>query len=683
MSGMDDNVAIISEWVPPSPSPSPMTFFSALLGDEIGLKEKYIGGNAGKCSSSDHFAEYGLFSDLRSGPRGGLMERIAARGGFNAPKLNTEGIKPSDILNPEAQSTFLMISPGLSPTTLLESPVFLSNSLPSPTTGTVPFVSNGCGRISDGDRSKDNSLLDDNDSSSFAFKPVAEATPSFFCSEPKVTQTFPQQSFPRMEVSAQSDTSFQSHNVEYHRFCSQVDFGRPLMEEDFDSNINNAVPSDQRMLGNCMGGPDELPDDEGDQKDNGVSTLGHGGAPPEDGYNWRKYGQKHVKGSEYPRSYYKCTHLNCPVKKKVEPSRGHITEIVYRGVHNHPKPPTNRQGVMGGSDMPEQVGVQGGTTDADQGWGSNLPKPSSSDWNQDNCEVASSPSEGLELCNPNNTDHQAQNGVQFKSQDVMDVYATLSNEGQDDQAKGSVSLGYGAEDDDESVCKRRKIEAYPADLIGAARAIREPRVVVQTTSEVDILDDGYRWRKYGQKVVKGNPNPRSYYKCTNPGCTVRKHVERASHDLKSVITTYEGKHNHDVPVARNNSHGSSGPGTAQPVATASAVQTNRSHRPEPAQAHNGIQRFEGQGAVSSFGLAPRPQLPPHAFSFGLNTLPGVDNLPMAGIGNMPVLPTHPFLVAEQRMPHHQLHLRHRLEPVQQLSVPAAHECSTYGASNVM
>lgn len=33
-------------------------------------------------------------------------------------------------------------------------------------------------------------------------------------------------------------------------------------------------------------------------------------------------------------------------------------------------------------------------------------------------------------------------------------------------------------------------------------------MVVQTVSEVDILDDGYRWRKYGQKVVKGNPNPR-------------------------------------------------------------------------------------------------------------------------------------------------------------------------------
>lgn len=46
---------------------------------------------------------------------------------------------------------------------------------------------------------------------------------------------------------------------------------------------------------------------------------------------------------------------------------------------------------------------------------------------------------------------------------------------------------------------------------------------------------------------------RSYYKCTSAGCSVRKHVERASHDLKAVITTYEGKHNHEIPAARNSS----------------------------------------------------------------------------------------------------------------------------------
>ena len=61
--------------------------------------------------------------------------------------------------------------------------------------------------------------------------------------------------------------------------------------------------------------------------------------PADDNFNWRKYGQKQVKGCEYPRSYYRCTHPNCTVRKKIERSRdGKITEIEYKGNHNHPTP---------------------------------------------------------------------------------------------------------------------------------------------------------------------------------------------------------------------------------------------------------------------------------------------------------------------------------------------------------
>lgn len=44
--------------------------------------------------------------------------------------------------------------------------------------------------------------------------------------------------------------------------------------------------------------------------------------------------------------------------------------------------------------------------------------------------------------------------------------------------------------------------------IEVSRGVKEPKVVVQTISDIDVLVDGFRWRKYGQKVVKGNTNPR-------------------------------------------------------------------------------------------------------------------------------------------------------------------------------
>lgn len=76
------------------------------------------------------------------------------------------------------------------------------------------------------------------------------------------------------------------------------------------------------------------------------------------------------------------------------------------------------------------------------------------------------------------------------------------------------------------------------------KRVRQPRFAFMTKSEVDHLEDGYRWRKYGQKAVKNSPFPRSYYRCTNSKCSVKKRVERSSEDPTIVITTYEGQHCH-------------------------------------------------------------------------------------------------------------------------------------------
>ncbi|CAH9143191.1 unnamed protein product [Cuscuta epithymum] len=82
---------------------------------------------------------------------------------------------------------------------------------------------------------------------------------------------------------------------------------------------------------------------------------------------------------------------------------------------------------------------------------------------------------------------------------------------------------------------------------GEKRA-KQPRFSFLTKSEIDNLEDGYRWRKYGQKAVKNSPFPRSYYRCTSQKCTVKKRVERSYEDPTIVVTTYEGQHNHHCPA---------------------------------------------------------------------------------------------------------------------------------------
>lgn len=69
-----------------------------------------------------------------------------------------------------------------------------------------------------------------------------------------------------------------------------------------------------------------------------------------------------MKGSEFPRSYYKCTHPSCPMKKKVERSfDGNIAEIVYKGEHNHPKPQPPKHLVSVSEDMGFDIPLVDGT----------------------------------------------------------------------------------------------------------------------------------------------------------------------------------------------------------------------------------------------------------------------------------------------------------------------------------
>ncbi|WZY81251.1 hypothetical protein YC2023_027635 [Brassica napus] len=374
---------------------------------------------------------------------------------------------------PISRSTCITtIPPGLSPTSFLESPVLLSNikAEPSPTTGSLfkPHAVHANSSSYTARTIRHNILDEKNSNESFEFRPPAAST--MFYAELVDKQRSEAHSFKHSPSSATEAAS-----------SSEI-------------SPQNALPHQTTPPGSERSDQDE-------SRGSAPSTMA------DDGYNWRKYGQKHVKGSEFPRSYYKCTHPNCEVKKVFETSHeGQITEIVYKGTHDHPKPQPSRRN-SGGLVMPaqeERLDKCSSLNGRDGNYTYNLSPPVEPNGNDD----------GGDLANRNNDDVE----------------------------------------DNDPFSKRRKVDGA-MEVTALVKPIREPRVVVQTLSEVDILDDGYKWRKYGQKVVRGNPNPRSYYKCTATGCPVRKHVERASHDPKAVITTYEGKHNHDVPMVRsNNSH---------------------------------------------------------------------------------------------------------------------------------
>ncbi|KAL6554482.1 hypothetical protein OROMI_020155 [Orobanche minor] len=258
----------------------------------------------------------------------------------------------------------------------------------------------------------------------------------------------------------------------------------------------------------------------------------------DDGYNWRKYGQKLVKGNKFIRSYYKCTYPNCQVKKQVEKSHdGNKTDVNFLGNHCHSKPQTSPQ-----VNSTSQIRIS----------------------DMSIVSALESDSEPI-IGNGGESQHMMPTGTLLLECSVARSAASV---------EGACSCLNNDNDDKDAKRLKREITCAHDNVVN--KPISGLRHVVQTMSEVDLVNDGFRWRKYGQKLVKGNPNPRSYYRCSHAGCPVKKHVERASHDPKLVITTYEGRHYHGLTPSRTISQS-----TPMSHAANNILTTNGESRPNP------------------------------------------------------------------------------------------------------
>ncbi|XP_071737154.1 uncharacterized protein [Rutidosis leptorrhynchoides] len=244
------------------------------------------------------------------------------------------------------------------------------------------------------------------------------------------------------------------------------------------------------------------------QEDRSVSTS-RNVKTRSDGFNWRKYGQKQMKNTRGSRSYFRCTYNECNAKK-IECSDQYNTmiKIIHIGQHNHEPPRKGLTRVEMMSSSPKKV-----LTRVEM--------------------MSSSPSSrGLECKESSKSGYK-----KHKS-------SGLVNNGQ--------SL---VEKMDAPPLKPRVKNNNLLSPAAVPKSPKKPKFVIHAASDIELSADGYKWKKYGQKMVKGNPHPRNYYKCTSAGCPVRKHIEMAVDGSSEVILTYEGIHDHEMPI-RNKEQGS-------------------------------------------------------------------------------------------------------------------------------
>ncbi|GAA0145028.1 DNA-binding transcription factor [Lithospermum erythrorhizon] len=300
--------------------------------------------------------------------------------------------------------------------------------------------------------------------------------------------------------------------------------------------------------------------------------------PSPDGYNWRKYGEKQVKSPEGSRSYYRCTHCDCYAKKiECSDHTNCVIDVVYKSQHNHDPPhkvsfsPESRSAPVNGHSKTAR----------------SRPRP-----------IDAVPSTSLKTYAKQKASTSALKEPWRGSSDV----------------KSEINV----DDEDINVAevkKRQKKKRDPDSPEAISKAGKKSKLIVHAAGDFVVSGDGYRWRKYGQKMVKGNIHPRNYYRCTSVGCPVRKHVERDVGSPNAAIITYKGVHNHDMPAPQKSQGLPSALIAATDIDSPSPVSSLQVKMGD--QLQNPSRRSRSETSIHGSGMAITPSRTMGSVGFGI------------------------------------------------------------------
>ncbi|KAI3751189.1 hypothetical protein L2E82_22236 [Cichorium intybus] len=98
---------------------------------------------------------------------------------------------------------------------------------------------------------------------------------------------------------------------------------------------------------------------------------------------------------------------------------------------------------------------------------------------------------------------------------------------------------------DDRTCESGESEKKPAPVVKGRRGCYKRRKTEDSTVKIaDTIEDGYAWRKYGQKEILNAKFPRCYFRCThkNEGCKALKQVQKLEDGSEMFHITYYGHH---------------------------------------------------------------------------------------------------------------------------------------------